>query len=142
MRLTPALTAACIARLIGSTDLVGLVGTFKGQPAIFGKRPVPQGALRPYISLGPVVASTAFDTKDRQGRRIARDIGCYIDDAGVADPVDEMAELVRDLFHRYALPVNGFDTLVTVASGPIVAPTDETVLGRLVMVEWLVRANN
>lgn len=133
-----AITQAFYNRLAGDAPLTALLSRYNGAPAIFTIEPVPEDARLPFIVAIGDVATSPFDTKTTRGRDIARDIRCYTEATGSAADVEAIAERVRVLFHRYRLAVAGFGTVLAIASGPSIAPTDETVYGMLVTVRLII----
>ena len=134
-----AVTQAFFDRLVNDSALTALLGTFKGSPSIFTKTPLP-----PDVSLetnGPYILTTgeasqdpgSLDTKNSVGREIVRDIRCFADIAQSTKVVEDVAERVRDLFHRQAITVAGFTVEIAEVTGPIEAD-EEDALGRIVTV--------
>lgn len=131
--MTP-LDNAINARLASDGTLTALLATFKGTPAIFLSTPLPQGVVPPYVAVPPIVTQSPNDTKTSEGRSLIRDIGCYTLATGSTVTVDAIAERVRSLFHRHPLAITGFATMIAMAAGPSLAPTDKTLYGRIVSV--------
>ena len=134
-----AVTQALFDRLVNDSALTALLGTFDGNPSIFTKTPLPPG-----VSLetnGPYILTTgeasqdpgSLDTKNSVGREIVRDIRCFADIAQSAKSVEDVAERVRDLFHRQAITIAGFTVEIAEVTGPIEAD-EEDALGRIVTV--------
>lgn len=119
-----AITQAFYQRLAGDIELVRLLGTYDGGPAIFTADPAPIDAELPYIVTAGETAQTAFDTKTTRGRTVLREVRCFASADGSTDPIEAIAERVRVLFHRHKLAIDGFATSVADASGPI--KPDET----------------
>lgn len=135
-----ALSQAFYDRLVGDATLVALLSTYNGEPAVFTNDPAPPDAVRPYVVSAGEFAVAPFDTKTLLGRTVYRDVRCYATEAGSAAQIESIAERIRALFHRYPLPVVGFTTVLSEASGPTVAPDDdETVTGRIVSVRLVLQ---
>ncbi len=129
-------TQAIFDVMNADTLLVGLVSQFDGQPAIFTMKEVPPDALRPYIwSYGDITA-TPFESKDLRGRDVTRDIWCVDDDNGDEDLVMDIANRVRDIFHRTVMTI-GIGNMRTVALGPRVGPSGDDVTARIVTLEFV-----
>lgn len=133
---------AIFDRLNGSMALLELLATFDGAPAIFTTGRIPDG-FEPgdhgWIVVPAPVGDIGgeFDTKNSTGRQWMRDIGSYVRARGRdTTRVEQIAELVRGLFHRQhgAITISGFGVMSASAAGPIVAPSDNTVDGRIVTV--------
>lgn len=133
-----AVSNAVFDRLMTSAPLLALVSSYNSGKAIFTQSPIPPNVQAPYIVVSDPVVDVpgVFDTKDTIGREWVRDIFCYADTDGSVAVVDEMAELVRGLFHRQHGEINvvGAAVIVARATGPEVAPTDDTLYGRVVTV--------
>ena len=140
-----AFTQAFNNRLISDVTLVGMLGTYEGNPSVFTKIPIPTdfrvGANGPYI----ITTGQAFDVggdednKNATGREIARDIRCYDDVRKSAVGIEAIAERVRLLFHRHQLAVSGFTVSIAEVTGPIEADEDD-VLGRVMTVRLVMSA--
>ena len=139
------ITKALVDALKANATLLANLAKYPegGDPAVFaadspGVSAVPRDARFPWC----VVARVSDDegvtgSKTRSGRDLLRDIAVYTDaETDTGSLVDELGEAVRALFHRStSLAVPGFATLLEhVVSGPVVAPTDERVRGRIVTV--------
>lgn len=119
------ITQAFYDTLAADSNLVALLSTFNGQPAIFTGRTIPPDADRPYIHThGEISQEPDEEAKDTTGRTIVRDIWVVADDEGSADLVEEIAEIVRSLFDRAVLAL-GSAQWRTVASGPRMGETDD-----------------
>ncbi len=130
------LTAALYDRLAGDATLTGLLSTYQGGPAVFTVDPAPGDAALPYIVSAGAVSDMAFDTKTGGGRDVRRDVRCYDTVSGSATRVEQIAERVRALLHRHRLEVDGHETWVAEASGPIAADEDAA-YGRVVSIRLL-----
>lgn len=118
------ITQAFFDALSSNSNLTVLISTFNGQPAIFTGRTIPPDADRPYIHThGEISQEADEEAKDTTGRTVVRDIWIVADDAGSADQIEEIAELVRSLFDRAVLAL-GSAQWRTVVSGPRMGNTD------------------
>lgn len=126
-------TQALYERLAGDATLVGLLSTYRGEPAIFTTDPAPGDAELPYIVSAGHVAVVPFDTKVDRGRQIWRDVRCYAAADGSAVTVEALAERVWALLHRQPLDVEGFGVFLAQCSGPIAADEPDA-YGRIVTV--------
>jgi hypothetical protein len=121
-------------RMMSDSDLTNLLGTFRGMPNVFLMSELPDGVAPPYIAVPASPSSAAHDTKTSVGRVHIRDIGCYTAANGSPAGVDAIANRVWELFHRHPLVVAGWDNIIVDVQGPVVAPTDHTLYGRIVTV--------
>jgi hypothetical protein len=128
------LTESIHARLSGDASLASLLATYRGAPAVF-TADVPEDAELPYVVAVGEVTYEPFDSKTTRGRRLTRDARCYAPAGGSAIVVEQIAERVRALLHRYRLEVDGFQVLVAVAQGPTQADEPEA-YGRIVSVRY------
>lgn len=132
-----ALSQAFYDRMANDATLTSGSGlaTYGLAPAIFTRDPVPQDATLPYILMDGETLHDPFDTKTTLGHDLTRDIRVFAEATGSTEVVETLAERIRQLFHRYALPVTGFTkTLLAEAFGPIELPSDGTVYGREISV--------
>ena len=127
------LTEAIYDRLSGDAELVALLGTYHGGPAIFTTDPAPGDAALPYIVSSGEFAQRRYEAKNLRGREVFRDVRCYAATAGSAVTVEAMAERVRALLLRHVLAIEGFGTLVADVSGPVAADEADA-HGRIVSV--------
>lgn len=130
---------AIFDRLAGAASVTARIGTFKGVPAIFSRQPIPPTASGTYIVIPDAIGDDAGvgDTKTTLGRDVAHDLGIYADETGDPAAVEQLAEIVRDLFHREPLIVDGYGSaLVSRVSGPIEAPAEPEIYGRIVTVSF------
>jgi hypothetical protein len=128
------LTAAIYDRLSGDPTLAGMLADYRGAPGIFTSEPVPGDASLPYIVTAGQAVDAAWDTKTTRGRRVWRDVRCYAAASGSAVLVEEIAERVRVLLHRYRLlGVADHETVIAEASGPILADEDDA-QGRVITI--------
>lgn len=135
-----AITQAFYDRLANDGGLTALLATYESEPAIFTNDPAPPDAELPFVVTTGEFAVSPFDTKTRQGRTVFRDIRCYAAETGSTAAIEDIAERVRALFHRYPLPVVGYGTLLCDVSGPTMAPDDdEQVTGRIVSVRLVIQ---
>jgi hypothetical protein len=131
-------TRSIVDRLKSDATVSYLVATYRGEPAIFSAWPVPADAARPYIVTDGNVTDDDDDADSVSLRTITRDIACYADNKGSARDVEDIAEAVRSALHGVSFAVDGGRLLVCRCTGPVVAPTDNRVLGRVVTVSLLI----
>lgn len=125
-------------RLADSADVTSVVSTYRGQPSIFsrtGERAVPSDAAGIWVVINAPLAAPSFDTKTSDGKEVTVDIAVYGDDTGDPAPVDDLAEIIRLLLHRRPVQVVGYVVLISKAIGPIEAPVEDSVYGRIVTVQ-------
>lgn len=132
------LTAAIHERLAGDSSLAALLAVYDGGPAVFTTDPAPGDAALPYIVSAGDVADAPFDTKTTRGRQVWRDVRCYAPASGSAAIVEEIAERVRWLLHRHLLEVDGHETWIAEASGPVGAD-EENAYGRIITVRLVLQ---
>jgi len=126
-----ALTKALYERLAGDATLQGMLGTYRGQPAIFTAPPPgdADGDAYPMIVTMGAISDAPDDTKTSRGREVQREITCYALADGTMAVVEAVAERVRKLLHRQPLAVEGWQVWLAEVSGPTLAETSETVYG-------------
>lgn len=137
-------TKAFIDRMTGDPTLVSLVASYNNRPAIFGFEDVP-ATVTPYIVTAGDVSNVAALYKGVTMRQIVRHIRCYDVTKNGVVKIEAIADRIADLFRSDLLGVNEelFPTISTariincVSYGPLLAPTDATMNGRLVQVHIL-----
>lgn len=110
-------TQAIYNRLISDTTLTAKLATYKGLPAVFTIEPIPEDAELPYIVISNPISDIPFDTKTTLGREMVIDVRCYTNDTGSKVAVEDIAERVRELFHRQRIDVNGYANLIANCDG-------------------------
>lgn len=133
------ITDPVAAKLAGDATLAALIGTFAGVPAIFTSRPIPDGAIAPFIITEGNIADVGADTLRRLGRQITRDISVWFPASDDPSNLETAAERIRTLFHKTTLAVTGHHHVMTLASGPIPAPDSGDERGRVVTIQVLVQ---
>jgi hypothetical protein len=113
---------------------MGLIGKFAGLPKVFTQYQLPQGVTDPYVVINPSPSNVPNDTKLSVGLVIQKDIAAYTSANGDTSKVDEIIGRIWGMLHRQPLDVEGWENIIVNSSGPIVAPTDKTLYGRLVSV--------
>jgi hypothetical protein len=122
-------------RLTEDPELTNLLAQFRGAPAVFLSTPLPEGVTLPYVAVGGIVGQVAHEAKREAGRKILRDVNCYTLANGDTATVDAIAERIWWLFHKTPLTIDGWENNVITATGPMEAPTDKTMYGRVVTLE-------
>jgi hypothetical protein len=125
---------ALFDKLAGDGTLAGLVGMYRGQVKVFTQSQIPEGVTGRYVVIGPSPSTVPHDTKTSVGVNHIRQIECFAPADGNPSNVDAIAGRVWGILHRQPLNVEGWKNNIIEASGPMVAPTDKTLYGRLVMV--------
>jgi len=127
--------------LANDGTLTGQIAQFKGSPAIFTAAPVPHNAPFPLIVTEANVSDVAEDDLGTLGRDIQRDIRIYSKATGSTADIDDIAERVRELFHKQDITVSGYHTLISTVSGPVGAPADPDLYGRVLTVRLRLKQN-
>lgn len=136
----PDIAPAALTTLMADAYITSRIGTWKRRPAIYSRRPVPGDAPYPMIIINPNSTVTNFDYLNSIHPWVFRDILVYGQQGEDTKKsqlrvVDEVAYRIRELFHRkrFALQVEGYNTVNIVATGPQTAPVDDDQsVGRLV----------
>ena len=116
-----AISSAFYALLSADANLVAMLATYRGAPAIFTVDPPPADAVLPYVVTAGEAVHRPFDTKTTRGREIWRDVRCYAAVGDSAVVVEAIADRVRTLLHRAPLSITGYDAVIAECIGPIVA---------------------
>lgn len=121
--------------LNGDSTITSNLGTYQGNAAIFDGKPA-EATGHPYLVIrGPINDDPEPESanKQRDTRRIDRDLACYHDVPQNPEPCEVVIERCRELFHRQSLTVTGWGTIRTLCTGPEEAPTgdQEQLIGRM-----------
>lgn len=138
------LGAAFYNVLNASAALKALLATYTvdgtPHPAIFTGDTLPEDAAFPCVYTAGRVSDEPFDTKTGVGRDVIKDIHIFDDETGSSARIDSIAEMVRDLFHRVNITVDGYAVFIASASGPVKLDT-EGAYGRVVSVRLVATKN-
>lgn len=119
--------------VLALSGVASVMSTYRGAPAIFTDDEVPGSAQFPYTHIRPAMLNEPWDAKNvTLGRLVAIDVAVYQANTGDSSLVDDVAEIIRNRLHRQAVTISGYGTLIAQAAGPIQAPTDDQVYGRIV----------
>lgn len=136
-----AITQAVFDRLSQDSELTVQLGTFNGRPAIFTQEDVPGGATYPYVVSAGEITNNPWYSKDSYGSDVRRDIRCYDDAQQGSKRIEDIADRIARLFrpdNPLTFPAgSGLASIVTETRGPLIAPTDPTSHGRIVMIRLL-----
>lgn len=137
--LLPALRNAVMACPEATAEL----SQWAGEPAVFTRRPVPQGAVDPMVLINPPASVTDMDGLTSDRPIYTHDIAVY----GVKGApgssedqtraVERTATALRRHFHRnrFSVQPEGFSVIDVRVSGPVPAPVDDdATVGRLITV--------
>jgi hypothetical protein len=123
-------------RLASVTEITSQISTYLGNPAIFTRSRIPGDSVTRYIVIDDAIGDEPYDTKTTTGREVLHDIFVYDFESGDPSICQNVAELVRDVLHRQHITVSGYGPLIAVVNGPIVSPTDDEVIGRVVTARY------
>jgi len=138
MNLTEAMFKALRASIIDgdpvrSIDTAEHLGEWKGEPAVFTRRPVPQDAIDPIVIINPPIAITDEDALVSRRPVWTGTVAVYGRKGAPGSPedqtreVEQTADRIFELFHRerFSLSLDGFSVIDVRASGPVPGPTDD-----------------
>lgn len=116
---------------VGRTTLQGsavtVSGVFQGE--------APRGAVLPFIVISGSVADQRLPILDGHGREITRDVKIYQRASEDLNDLEDIAEHLFGLIWSATVSVTGYHVAtIEPLSGPVVAPTDETIAGRVIPV--------
>lgn len=107
------------------------------RPAVFTDLPVPEDAAFPFVAVSGNITGPALDTLNTMGAEITRDVGVYDKASQGQATLEDTADYVRSLFHFRPFTVPLYRMISCSAGYPVIAPTDQTVNGRLITVRFL-----
>lgn len=130
--------------IMALTDITDMLGTYKGEPSVFTRRPLPSEATYPMVAVSPNIARGDADALTTRRPIVMRDLIVYgysireTAELGQVDQyreVEQIAEMLYQGFHRNKdyLFVDGYHVIDVVATGPIPAPVENVrLIGRVV----------
>ena len=122
-------------------DLVAELALWKGEPAVFTRRPIPDDATEIYALINPPTTIGDADGLNSDRPVLSHDIAVYGRKGAAGSDEDQTRAVeragfaVRGHFHRnrFSFQPTGFRVISVTARGPFPAPTDdEQTVGRLV----------
>jgi len=134
-----ATTEAVFVRMNSDATLRSLVNVFKpgGNLNIYTAAPIPESAEYPLILSAGNVSILPWDTKTTRGFDVSRDIVVYDNATHTMLLVEQVADRIHELFHRFPLQPSGFlPAIVSECQGPTGAPTSEDYVGMMVQCSW------
>lgn len=127
--------------VVGVPEITEELGDWKGEPAVFTRRPVPDDAPMPMIIINPPSSIGDQDGLNSDRPVVTYDLAVYGNKGAPGAPEDQTraveraAYALRTVFHRnrFSVQPSGFYVIDVVARGPVPAPTDdEQTVGRVV----------
>jgi hypothetical protein len=132
------LSAAIVNRLCGQDYLLRTLSTYRNAPAIFTAASIPEDTAYPYVWSPSEYSSQDDDAKNAAVFTLHRDVNVYVRDEGTESVLDELAAAIRRALHKAPLRLGVDKNVVLNAAPPIVAPTADGVIGRLVQLRLLI----
>ena len=132
------LSAAIVERLAGMDLLQRKLARYADQLAIFTAKSVPEKTGYPYVWSPAQYSAEDGDAKNSAILTLHRDVGVYALDEGSDALVEELAWCIRRALHKQPLRLDVDQNVVLNAAPPIVAPTGDGVLGRLVQLRLVI----
>lgn len=122
--------------IVASADIVALLATYAGEPAVFSSAPAPGNAAYPFILISDDVDKIEEDGLSDFRPSVEREISVYVNNA-IPEKyrvADQVIYLVRTLFHRRrtAITVTGWHVVDIQVSGPVPTSQDDQTEGRVV----------
>lgn len=118
------------AFLVSDSAITSKITTYKGQPAIFTRRPVPEDAQYPFIVISSQIPSGRSDLVDAVRGNYVHDVIVYAqnNDNTTYNTCEQIAFLLSQKFLRLqstdmSIP-SGYQIIDAVGIGPFDAPTD------------------
>jgi hypothetical protein len=121
------LAAPIRTALIDALSISGELADWRGEPAVFTRRPIPGDATYPLIIVSPDIAVTDEDALKTRRPIVLRDVTIYGEQPDQYRTVEALGYRVRLLFHRqrFSIAVPGYHVVDIRCSGPMVAPADD-----------------
>lgn len=122
--------------IIGATDISSELAQWRGEPAVFTRRPIPGDATYPNCAISPDITQTDADALVSRRPIVVRDIVFYGKQPDHYRLIERLGYAAYELFHRnrFAIePPAGYRVIQITAIGPVPAPTDDAkTVGRMV----------
>lgn len=119
--------------LCDANGIAILLDQYKGEPAVFTRRPVPEEVEGVLAIINPPIALSNEDLLISD-RPVWNGTIAFYGPKGTPGSgqdktreVEQAADLTRELFHRqrFSVQVEGFSVIDVVAGGPVPGPTDD-----------------
>lgn len=125
------------ALVAADATVAAYLATYKGQPAVFTRRPVPPDAELPYLVVETAAAVERTNTLDGKlpVMDVERQLSLFGPATGDPDAIDAAAERLAWLLHQRLLAVPGWTRArCTVVAGPGDLSADDESYGRVLTV--------
>lgn len=122
--------------ILANDAIAPLLSVWNGEPAVFTRRPVPSQAKYPMIVINPDASISDVDGLVARRPMVRRDIVVYGEQPNDYRTVEQIGYALRTQFHskRFALQVDGYETIEIVVAGPRAAPVDsDTQVARAIL---------
>lgn len=129
------LTQELYDELAGDEELVRMLATYRGAPAIFTDL-IPEDAKLPFVFIAPPESDDDYGYKNLEGRDLRRQVRAFTSSRTSPLVVEAIAHRVRSLLHRRPLG----PAYVADVEGPMSAPTSPDIHGRTLRVRFLTTA--
>ena len=127
------LTKAVFDVMNNDTVLTDMLSTYNGIPAIFSMPFAPKNATRPYILSSGIVTSSDDSGLKFNGSVDVKDIRIYDDATGSESRIEDISNIVWELFHRKDLTVENRNTVNVFVSRPLaINSTEDEYYGRVI----------
>ena len=129
--------------VIAAPGVVAIIDQWKGETAVFTRRPLPDDAPDFCVLVNPAAAITDADALSRLRPIVVHDIAVYGRKGAPGSAEDQTRDVERVAgylqlhFHRnrFSVQPDGFSVIDVRASGPVPAPVDdEGTVGRIISV--------
>lgn len=129
--------------VIAAPGVIDELSQWRGEPAVFTRRPVPDDAADPMVVINPLSGVIFRDALASDNPVVTHDILIYGSKGAPGGPVDQTraveraAFAIREHFHRnrFSVQADGFHVVDVRVNGPFAAPVDdEATVGRVVSV--------
>lgn len=121
--------------IVNTSSITSKLGLYKTSPSVHTRRPVPPEAKYPMVLIGPMVARNDQDGINYFAPVAILDLMVYGTQKDHYRKVEQVSELLYQLFHRQrgAITVEDYSVTDLRCSGPSPAPVDDdTLVGRRV----------
>jgi hypothetical protein len=121
--------------LVASPDVQAICAAYKGEPAVFTRRPAPDDAPYPLVMVSPDISIGNADYLRTFMPVVTRDLAVYGQQPDQYREVETLAYAIREQFHQVktAIIVPGYHVIDINCTGPIAGPADDpNIMGRIV----------
>lgn len=119
--------------VLDTYDIVSQLGRHEGGPAVLVDDRNPRCPARPYVVVDAPSSDVHDGPKEMPGRAVSVPVRVYADNVVNGPDADDLALALRSALLSSTPAFDGMRSWLVEVDGPVVSPTDSTMVGRLLV---------